>query len=111
MFSGVGDGCLAAEVLQVSGLIAQDGAARDGAQYQFPVMDMANGAGSEHFALSRDDTLQLIGLLNSSEVDIAKRELGGMLGRLDRDAVEGITRRLFSAYRRRHDELEDLENE
>eukprot|EP00931_Biecheleriopsis_adriatica_P020313 TRINITY_DN13619_c0_g1_i1.p1 TRINITY_DN13619_c0_g1~~TRINITY_DN13619_c0_g1_i1.p1 ORF type:complete len:1061 (+),score=272.69 TRINITY_DN13619_c0_g1_i1:85-3267(+) len=102
---------LAAEVLQMQGLLAQEGSAKDGGMYTFPLNDVEEDDGSHCFILNRDDTLQLIGLLNSSEVDIARRELSGLLSRLDRKAVEGITRRLFSALSRRNQEIAELENE
>eukprot|EP00930_Biecheleria_cincta_P016171 TRINITY_DN13253_c0_g1_i2.p1 TRINITY_DN13253_c0_g1~~TRINITY_DN13253_c0_g1_i2.p1 ORF type:complete len:1120 (+),score=237.77 TRINITY_DN13253_c0_g1_i2:39-3362(+) len=102
---------LAAEVLQMSGLLAQDGSAKEGGWYTFPVMDVGECERNSYFELNREDTLHLIGLLNSSEVDIAQRELSVLLGKLDRTAVEGITWRLFSALSRRTQEIAELENQ
>lgn len=103
-----GEITLAAEVLQVGGILDQETG-----PYLFPVEDVSSdawsgskpqnqGAGGS-FELARDDMLHLIGLLNSPEIDVAKRELGTLLGKLDRSAVEGLTHRLFSALRRRND--------
>jgi len=114
---GAGGGCsLADEVLRVSGILAQESTAKDGGSYVFPVLghqDRNHGGGEQlgSFELSRDDMLHLIGLLNSSEVDIAKRELGVLLNRLDRSAVEGLTQRLFEALRNRSSELAALDAE
>eukprot|EP00927_Polykrikos_kofoidii_P073730 TRINITY_DN6974_c0_g1_i1.p1 TRINITY_DN6974_c0_g1~~TRINITY_DN6974_c0_g1_i1.p1 ORF type:complete len:1118 (-),score=215.46 TRINITY_DN6974_c0_g1_i1:185-3538(-) len=99
-----GDSSLAAEVLPFSGLLDQDDDAKDGGQYTFPVEDSGD-IGSGTFCLNQDDTFHLIGLLNSPEIDIARRELGVLLKRLDRHAVEGLTHRLFSALRTRSGEL------
>mmetsp|Transcript_886 Transcript_886/g.2030 ORF Transcript_886/g.2030 Transcript_886/m.2030 type:complete len:865 (+) Transcript_886:134-2728(+) len=87
---------LAAEVLP--GILAQEAG-----PYRFPVED-ANG-GNSSFELSRDDVLYLVGLLNSSDIAIAKTELGALLNKLERPAVEGLTQRLFSALRRRNNEM------
>mmetsp|Transcript_128161 Transcript_128161/g.221124 ORF Transcript_128161/g.221124 Transcript_128161/m.221124 type:complete len:1527 (+) Transcript_128161:154-4734(+) len=100
---------LAAEVLQLSNILAQEGSANQGAPYCFPVEDLG-GSGGGRFELSRDDTLHLIGLLNSPEIDFAKRELSTLLRRLDRPAVEGLTRQLFAALRRRSGEIAILED-
>jgi len=96
------------EVLSLSGILAQDGVAKEGGSYVFQA-DGAEMLSGGRFELTRDDTLHLIGLLNSHQVDIAKRELGILLGRLNRPAVEGLTHRLFSALRRRTAEIADLE--
>mmetsp|Transcript_31138 Transcript_31138/g.56868 ORF Transcript_31138/g.56868 Transcript_31138/m.56868 type:complete len:554 (+) Transcript_31138:119-1780(+) len=97
------DSMLAAEVLQVSGILAQEAG-----PYRFPVDDI-DGAqstgGSATFELSRDDMLYLIGLLNSKDIAIAKTELGVLLSKLDRPVVQGLTTRLFAALRRRNNEM------
>eukprot|EP00928_Gymnodinium_smaydae_P053581 TRINITY_DN3753_c0_g2_i1.p1 TRINITY_DN3753_c0_g2~~TRINITY_DN3753_c0_g2_i1.p1 ORF type:complete len:977 (+),score=172.56 TRINITY_DN3753_c0_g2_i1:195-3125(+) len=100
---GASHGTLAEDVLGVSGLLAQEHAETglftlsvDGA-YHRGVSDGPEGC----FELDRDDTMQLIGLLNSPEIDIAKRELAVLLKRLQRPAVEGVAHRLFAALARR----------
>jgi len=103
---------LATEVLPLSNLIAQQGADNEGGSYYtFPVEDAYEVEDGEVFELNRDDTFRLIGVLNSHEIDIANRELSGLLGRLERPAVEGLTRRLFTALRRRKEEMTALEHE
>jgi len=99
MASMVGDDeTLAHQVLPIDNMLAQEEA--QSGQYKFPVEDEEFAGGDTGtFALSRDDTHQLIGLLNSSEIDAAKHQLGSMLHRLDRPAVEGLTRRLFATLR------------
>lgn len=97
---------LAAEVLRLSGLLAQEQGAKEGGQYSFPADDDEGQGGS--FVLSRDDTLQIIGLLNSRDDEIAKRELGVLLGHLERPAVEGLVRRLYATLRRRSHEFSGL---
>ena len=42
------------------------------------------------------------------EADIAKRQLGALLGKLDCTAVIGLTHRFFSALKRREDELPNV---
>eukprot|EP00928_Gymnodinium_smaydae_P032517 TRINITY_DN23528_c0_g7_i1.p1 TRINITY_DN23528_c0_g7~~TRINITY_DN23528_c0_g7_i1.p1 ORF type:complete len:933 (-),score=185.55 TRINITY_DN23528_c0_g7_i1:125-2923(-) len=103
---------LATEVLPLSGLLAQETGARDTGKYLFPVEDSEHrGRSSGTFALSRDDTLHLLGLLNSPETEVAARELASLLRRLDRPAVEGLTQRLLTALRTRVRELASLRRE
>lgn len=110
--AGAEESTLAAEVLQVSGLLAQEGAAKDGGLYTFAVDGLGpSDGGSGRFELARDDTLHLIGLLNSAEVDLAKRELGVLLNRLDRRAVEGLTHQLLATLRHRRNEMTVLEGQ
>eukprot|EP00913_Durusdinium_trenchii_P016738 g15734.t1 len=53
---------LAAEVLQISNLLAQQASDKDGGSYKFSMNDLADGGSDESFELNRDDALQLIGL-------------------------------------------------
>eukprot|EP00405_Crypthecodinium_cohnii_P009185 CAMPEP_0206439438 /NCGR_PEP_ID=MMETSP0324_2-20121206/12203_1 /ASSEMBLY_ACC=CAM_ASM_000836 /TAXON_ID=2866 /ORGANISM="Crypthecodinium cohnii, Strain Seligo" /LENGTH=1108 /DNA_ID=CAMNT_0053907043 /DNA_START=273 /DNA_END=3599 /DNA_ORIENTATION=- len=112
---GGGTNSLAAEVLPLAGLLAQGGAAAEGEPYIFPISDDRHGPATEstsqHFELSRDDTMELLGLLNSSDLGLAQREFGLLLGRLGRSAVEGLTQRLLQVLRRQKQELTALEYE
>eukprot|EP00929_Paragymnodinium_shiwhaense_P034927 TRINITY_DN18955_c0_g1_i1.p1 TRINITY_DN18955_c0_g1~~TRINITY_DN18955_c0_g1_i1.p1 ORF type:complete len:1055 (-),score=214.97 TRINITY_DN18955_c0_g1_i1:144-3176(-) len=103
-----GESSLASEVMNMSGLLSQDDAAMQDGKYAFYMEGDHDETGGGHFDLSRDDTMHLIGLLNSSEFNLARRELGDLLKRLDRAAVEGITHRLFLALRRWSSEMEAL---
>merc|ERR1740130_897294 len=94
---------MADEVLHVSSILGQEGAAQEGGQYVFQV-DPDSAPDGDRFELSRDDTLCLIGLLNSSDVDMARRELGSLLNHLERPAVQGLVLRLFVALKRRSSE-------
>jgi hypothetical protein len=98
---------LAEEILQVSRILAQEGAAKGGGQYIFQNYDADSALGQ--FQLTPDDTFALIGLLNSPDVDMARGQLGVLLGHLERPAVEGLTHRLFSALRLRSQEIAELE--
>lgn len=112
--SAAGGGSLAGEVLCLSGLLAQGGFAKEGAPYTFPLDDLGvvgggGGDDGEHFELSRDDTLELIGLLNSQDLAVAVREFGALLTRMNRGAVQGLTHRLLLVLRRQRRELAALE--
>lgn len=100
---------LAAEVLQLSDILAQDALTETGC-YVFAEDGGQNGGPVPPLELSQDDTHDFIGVLNSSEVDIASRQLGVLLHRLDREAVEGLTRRLFTALKHRASEFHALES-
>lgn len=102
---------LASEVLQISNLLAQQSSNKSGGSYKFSMNDFEDGDSNESFELNRDDALQLIGVLNSRERDIAKRELSSLLARLDRRAVEGIVRRLYATLQRKNQEIAQLETE
>jgi len=102
---------LAAEVLQISNLLAQQASDKDGGSYKFSMNDLADGGSDESFELNRDDALQLIGVLNSRESDLARRELSSLISRMDRPAVEGMVRRLYGVLQRKNQELTQLENE
>jgi len=101
---------LAAEVLQISNLLAQQASDKTGGSYKFSINDFADG-GDESFELNRDDALQLIGVLNSKESDIARRELSSLLSRMDRPAVEGMVRRLYGVLQRKNQAISQLETQ
>mmetsp|Transcript_79316 Transcript_79316/g.201912 ORF Transcript_79316/g.201912 Transcript_79316/m.201912 type:complete len:962 (-) Transcript_79316:92-2977(-) len=111
--SAAGGSSLAAEVLWLSGLLAQGGLAKEGAPYTFPLDDSGSGNGgagdSGQFELSRDDTLEFIGLLNSQDLHVAQREFCVLLSRLERRSMEGLTQRLLLVLRRQKRELAALD--
>lgn len=106
---GYSGSTLAAEVLRLSGLLPQPGAAKVGDACGLPLDDVGTGEGRGLLELAREDALDLVGLLNSHEVQIAKREFAVLLARLERPVVEGLTRWLFVTLRRQKRELAALE--
>lgn len=96
---------LADRVLQAADVVEQ-GPGEDGL-YKLKA-DPAEAGDSGEFSLDQDDFLMVIGNLNSSDGDSARRSFRQLLGRLDRPAMEGLAFRFYSALREQERELAGL---